>query len=170
MPGSAALNSGGAAGVNSISCVAAGACAAGGGYKDGSANQQAFVVNFTPPCIVPRVVGKTLSAAKRTPQGGSLQRREDHEGLLEAEEGTRRGGEAESRRASEKRGQGRAHGEQGQEELGPTIDPKIATGERYVSQQRRRYANVEYVSLARMHGVNVSRQYAEVFQVYRVVA
>ena len=65
IPGSAALNSGGAAGVNSISCAAAGTCVAGGGYKDGSANQQAFVVSFTAPCVVPRVVGKPLSAAKR---------------------------------------------------------------------------------------------------------
>ena len=65
IPGSAALNSGGSAGVNSISCAAAGACAAAGGYKDGSASYQAFVVNSTPLCVVPRVVGKTLSAAKR---------------------------------------------------------------------------------------------------------
>ena len=65
IPGSAALNSGGSAGVNSVSCGAAGACAAGGGYTDGSAHSQAFVVNSTAFCIVPRVVGKTLSAAKR---------------------------------------------------------------------------------------------------------
>jgi beta-lactam-binding protein with PASTA domain len=51
--------------VNTISCAAAGACVAAGGYKDGSANYQAFVVNSTPLCVVPRVVGKTLSAAKR---------------------------------------------------------------------------------------------------------
>lgn len=66
MPGNAALNGGGSAGVDAVSCAAAGACMAGGGYRDGSANYQAFVVNFTPACIVPRVVGKTLSAAKRT--------------------------------------------------------------------------------------------------------
>ena len=65
VPGSAALNGGGSAGVDSVSCGAAGACAAGGGYEDGSANYQAFVVNSTPLCVVPRVVGKTLSAAKR---------------------------------------------------------------------------------------------------------
>jgi hypothetical protein len=41
----------------------------------------------------------------------------------------------------------------------------------YASQQHRRYANAGYVrNLARMHGVNVNREYAEVFQVYRVVA
>lgn len=66
MPGNAALNRGGSAGVDAISCGASGACAAGGAYRDGSANYQAFVVNFTPACIVPRVVGKTLGAAKRT--------------------------------------------------------------------------------------------------------
>jgi len=65
VPGSATLNGGGSAGVDSISCGGVGACAAGGGYKDGSANYQAFVVNSSPLCIVPRVVGKTLSAAKR---------------------------------------------------------------------------------------------------------
>jgi LmbE family N-acetylglucosaminyl deacetylase len=51
------------------------------------------------------------------------------------------------------------------------IDRKVAALEHYASQQHRRYANEEYVrNLARMHGVNVSREYAEVFQVYRVVA
>jgi N-acetylglucosamine malate deacetylase 1 len=48
---------------------------------------------------------------------------------------------------------------------------KVAALERYASQQHRRYANAEYVrNLARMHGVNVNREFAEVFQVYRVVA
>ena len=42
---------------------------------------------------------------------------------------------------------------------------------RYASQQHRRYANPEYIwNLARTHGINVNREYAEVFQVYRVVA
>ena len=51
------------------------------------------------------------------------------------------------------------------------IDLKVAALEKYASQQHRRYANEEYVrNLARMHGVNVNREYAEVFQVYRVVA
>ena len=51
------------------------------------------------------------------------------------------------------------------------IERKIAALERYASQQHRRYANAEYVrNLARTHGVNVNREYAEVFQVYRVVA
>ena len=41
----------------------------------------------------------------------------------------------------------------------------------YASQQHRRYANAEYVwNVARTHGINVNREYAEVFQVYRVVA
>jgi LmbE family N-acetylglucosaminyl deacetylase len=48
---------------------------------------------------------------------------------------------------------------------------KVSALERYASQHHRRYANAEYVrNLARMHGVNVNREYAEVFQVYRVVA
>jgi len=51
------------------------------------------------------------------------------------------------------------------------IERKIAALEHYASQQHRRYANAEYVrNLARTHGVNVNREYAEVFQVYRVVA
>jgi len=44
VPGTAALNSGGAAGVSSVSCVAPGDCAAGGQYTDGSGHVQAFVV------------------------------------------------------------------------------------------------------------------------------
>ena len=44
VPGTAALNAGGVAGINSVSCAAKGSCAAGGGYKDGSGNRQAFVV------------------------------------------------------------------------------------------------------------------------------
>ena len=51
------------------------------------------------------------------------------------------------------------------------VDLKVAALERYASQHHRRYANAEYVrNLARMHGVNVNREFAEVFQVYRVVA
>ena len=51
------------------------------------------------------------------------------------------------------------------------IERKVAALERYASQQHRRYANAEYVwNLARVHGINVNREYAEVFQVYRIVA
>ncbi|HUJ56074.1 MAG TPA: PIG-L deacetylase family protein [Gaiellaceae bacterium] len=50
------------------------------------------------------------------------------------------------------------------------VERKVAALERYASQQHRRYANAEYVrNLARMHGINVNREYAEVFQVYRVI-
>jgi len=50
------------------------------------------------------------------------------------------------------------------------VERKVAALEKYASQQHRRYANSEYVrNLARMHGVNVNRENAEVFQVYRVV-
>ena len=67
VPATATLNSGGNADVNSVSCAAAGDCAAGGDYYDGSSHYQAFVVNSTASsCVVPQVVGKTLSAAKKT--------------------------------------------------------------------------------------------------------
>jgi len=50
------------------------------------------------------------------------------------------------------------------------VDRKVAALAHYASQQHRRYANAEYVrNLARTHGINVNRSYAEVFQVYRVV-
>ncbi|MGI8421047.1 MAG: PIG-L deacetylase family protein [Gaiellaceae bacterium] len=51
------------------------------------------------------------------------------------------------------------------------IDRKVAALAHYASQQHRRYCDPEYVrSVARTHGINVNRDYAEVFQVYRVVA
>jgi LmbE family N-acetylglucosaminyl deacetylase len=51
------------------------------------------------------------------------------------------------------------------------IERKVAALGRYASQQHRRYADPEYIwNLARTHGVNVNRDFAEVFQVYRVVA
>src|SRR5215468_3174339 len=51
------------------------------------------------------------------------------------------------------------------------IERKVAALEKYASQQHRRYANADYVrSVARIHGVNVNRDYAEVFRVYRAVA
>jgi N-acetylglucosamine malate deacetylase 1 len=51
------------------------------------------------------------------------------------------------------------------------IERKAAALSCYASQQHRRYADPDYVrSLARTHGINVNREYAEVFQVYRVIA
>jgi hypothetical protein len=44
-PGTAALNAGGDAGVNSVSCASAGNCTSGGFYKDTSAKSQAFVAS-----------------------------------------------------------------------------------------------------------------------------
>jgi hypothetical protein len=44
VPGSAALNKGGEAGISSVSCASAGNCSAGGSYLDGSVHGQAFVV------------------------------------------------------------------------------------------------------------------------------
>jgi LmbE family N-acetylglucosaminyl deacetylase len=50
------------------------------------------------------------------------------------------------------------------------LERKAAALDKYASQQHRRYANPEYVwSVARTHGINVNREYAEVFQVYRAV-
>jgi len=45
IPGTGALNAGGSAFVNSVSCSSAGNCAAGGGYRDGSGHDQAFVAS-----------------------------------------------------------------------------------------------------------------------------
>jgi len=45
VPGSGALNKGGAAEVTSVSCPSARSCAAGGDYIDASGGQQAFVVS-----------------------------------------------------------------------------------------------------------------------------
>jgi len=51
------------------------------------------------------------------------------------------------------------------------VERKEAALARYASQQHRRYANPEYIwNLARTHGINVNREYAEVFQVYRLIA
>ena len=50
------------------------------------------------------------------------------------------------------------------------VERKIAALAKYASQQHRRYADPEYIrNLARMHGVNVNREFAECFQVYRIV-
>jgi len=51
------------------------------------------------------------------------------------------------------------------------IERKVSALSKYASQQHRRYANPEYIwSLSRIHGINVNRDHAEVFQVHRVVA
>ena len=50
------------------------------------------------------------------------------------------------------------------------IDRKVAALVKYESQQHRRYSDPEYIrNVARTHGINVNREYAEVFEVYRVV-
>jgi LmbE family N-acetylglucosaminyl deacetylase len=56
-----------------------------------------------------------------------------------------------------------------------TLDPhhverKVAALARYESQQHRNYANPDYIwNLARTRGINVGRELAEAFEVYRVV-
>jgi N-acetylglucosamine malate deacetylase 1 len=53
----------------------------------------------------------------------------------------------------------------------PHLERKVAALQRYASQQHRRYSDPEYIwNVARTHGINVNREYAEVFEVYRVVA
>jgi LmbE family N-acetylglucosaminyl deacetylase len=50
------------------------------------------------------------------------------------------------------------------------LERKAAALACYASQQHRRYADPEYMwNVARTHGINVNREYAEVFEVYRVV-
>jgi surface antigen len=63
VPGSAALNQGGYAQVNSVSCASAGNCSAGGFYTDGSGFLQAFVVGET---------NGTWGTAKEVPGSGTL--------------------------------------------------------------------------------------------------
>jgi hypothetical protein len=65
VPGSGALNAGGAAGVNSVSCASAGNCAAGGFYTDtdGFGHQQAFVVSER---------NGTWGTARQVPGSGAL--------------------------------------------------------------------------------------------------
>jgi len=51
------------------------------------------------------------------------------------------------------------------------VDKKVAALSKYESQQHRRYSDAEYIrNVARTHGTNVNREFAEVFEVYRVVA
>ena len=51
------------------------------------------------------------------------------------------------------------------------VERKVSALAKYASQQHRRYSDPEYIrNVARTHGINVNREYAEVFQVYRVVA
>ena len=51
------------------------------------------------------------------------------------------------------------------------VERKVSALERYASQQHRNYANAEYIwNVARTRGINVGREYAEAFEVYRVVA
>ena len=51
------------------------------------------------------------------------------------------------------------------------VERKTAALARYASQQHRNYANPDYIwSLAKSHGINVHREFAEVFEVYRVVS
>ena len=51
------------------------------------------------------------------------------------------------------------------------VERKVDALARYGSQKHRNYANPEYIrNLARTRGINVGREYAEAFEVYRVIA
>jgi hypothetical protein len=51
------------------------------------------------------------------------------------------------------------------------VERKVAALAKYASQQHRNYANPDYIwNLARTRGINVQREYAEAFEIYRVVA
>ncbi|MBD0289707.1 MAG: PIG-L family deacetylase [Thermoleophilia bacterium] len=51
------------------------------------------------------------------------------------------------------------------------VERKVDALACYASQQHRNYANPEHIwTRARTHGINIGREYAEVFEVYRVVA
>jgi LmbE family N-acetylglucosaminyl deacetylase len=51
------------------------------------------------------------------------------------------------------------------------VERKVAALAKYASQQHRNYANPDYIwNLARTRGINVGRELAEVFEVYRVVS
>jgi LmbE family N-acetylglucosaminyl deacetylase len=50
------------------------------------------------------------------------------------------------------------------------VERKVSALARYASQQHRNYANPDYIwNLARTRGISVGREYAEAFEVYRVV-
>ena len=52
----------------------------------------------------------------------------------------------------------------------PHIERKVAALARYESQQHRNYANADYIwNLARTRGINIGIEFAEAFEVYRVV-
>ena len=52
----------------SVSCASAGNCGAVGDYKDSSGNYRGLLFDSSPlrPCVVPRLNGKTLAAARRS--------------------------------------------------------------------------------------------------------
>jgi cytochrome c551/c552 len=65
VPGIAALNQRGQAGINSVSCTSAGNCSAGGNYEDGSGHTQVFVVSE---------VKGTWGSAEEVPGSAALNR------------------------------------------------------------------------------------------------
>jgi IPT/TIG domain len=68
VPGTATLDAGGGAQVDALSCASTAICAAGGYCTDGSAHQQAFVVEYAPPA--PAIT--RLSPSKGPRSGGTM--------------------------------------------------------------------------------------------------
>jgi cytochrome c551/c552 len=68
VPGTAALNKDGGAGINSLSCASAGNCSAGGFYTDGSGQLQAWVAGEA---------GGSWGTAKEVPGAGALNKSGD---------------------------------------------------------------------------------------------
>lgn len=60
VPGTPALNTGGNATINSVSCTSAGNCSAGGYYTDGSGHRQAFVISETNGTSPPGPVSRSI--------------------------------------------------------------------------------------------------------------
>jgi len=72
LSGSATLNAGGYALVNSVSCASAGDCAVGGSYEDSNSATQAFVDDETESSVVTTSATKTTLAATTASSGLQL--------------------------------------------------------------------------------------------------
>jgi hypothetical protein len=97
VPGTAVLNAGRTARLNSVSCASPGNCAAGGYYTDGSAVQQAFVVDETDgtwgtaagvPGMNSVAAVSCASAGNCTAAGGVLITSSDHAYVVHETDGT----------------------------------------------------------------------------------
>ncbi len=124
VPGSAALNAGGDASVDSVSCASVGNCAAGGSYTDGTGQAQAFVVSETNGTFPQGDRGPRLGHPERRSvwqrhhgvvrHGRQLRRRPDLHGRHRATAGVR--GQSDERHLGQRDGDTRlGHPERGRE-------------------------------------------------------